>query len=520
MAHKSDHGNIKVDWPYADTNGKGGKANNNGSSNLNYRYAITTGGGGKTALHRRGMSLDETRVQSGLVGVATSEDAPSSIANSSHRRVHSHDSATYYSQSSQKQQPRYHISPHPSSYLNNTEGIANSQAASASTKINPKTHSQLSELTFVNNTMEALEDQIRKDDAPKKKRTRTTPEQLRILQKAFNFDPMPTSNARITLAKKLGMNVRAVQVWFQNKRAKAKLEAKRGSDGSGRSSSGTESPHYDDCDSVDGSSFGGVSSHNLAGDLIQSSAYDNSYKATSRSLKATGMVGRMAFPSDLDHFNVYNNQHHHMGRNSNQYMHQNHQNHRYNSRSFSLPYIEGDYTNQVAVGGLCDTPDGSLSLSEGIGGTLSRSDSTQFAPYEFASGSFDLAADDCRGTLSRCQSLPVDVFEDTTAANLVDLLPPMDDPVWPRMDPIAEQVSLPSYHHQQAYNMRRSLSLPNVYQPEFFSQHHSTAIAQGFPDGEEDDVVNNMFLSGAEDCIVHPENLNDFLTDRITPFDD
>lgn len=85
----------------------------------------------------------------------------------------------------------------------------------------------LPQVKFVNATVEILQSQMKKEEAPKKKRTRTTPEQLRILQKAFAVDPMPNSNARLTLAKKLGMNARAVQVWFQNRRAKGKLEAKR-----------------------------------------------------------------------------------------------------------------------------------------------------------------------------------------------------------------------------------------------------------------------------------------------------
>lgn len=83
------------------------------------------------------------------------------------------------------------------------------------------------QVKFVNATVEILQNQIRKEEAPKKKRTRTTPDQLRILQKAFSTDPMPSSSARLSLAKKLGMNARAVQVWFQNRRAKEKLEAKR-----------------------------------------------------------------------------------------------------------------------------------------------------------------------------------------------------------------------------------------------------------------------------------------------------
>lgn len=83
------------------------------------------------------------------------------------------------------------------------------------------------QVKFVNSTLEILQSQMKKEDGPKKKRTRTSPEQLRILQKAFSQDPMPNAAARLTLAKKLGMNVRAVQVWFQNRRAKGKLDQKR-----------------------------------------------------------------------------------------------------------------------------------------------------------------------------------------------------------------------------------------------------------------------------------------------------
>lgn len=92
----------------------------------------------------------------------------------------------------------------------------------------PLSNSINQQVKFVNSTVEALQHQMHKEeDIPKKKRTRTSPEQLRILQKAFMTDPMPNSAARLVLARRLEMTSRAVQVWFQNRRAKEKLEARR-----------------------------------------------------------------------------------------------------------------------------------------------------------------------------------------------------------------------------------------------------------------------------------------------------
>lgn len=81
---------------------------------------------------------------------------------------------------------------------------------------------------FVNSTPEALESALAaKHGNNRKKRCKTTEEQLKILQKAFQTDPIPNAQARIILSKKLGMSARAVQVWFQNRRAKEKQNMKR-----------------------------------------------------------------------------------------------------------------------------------------------------------------------------------------------------------------------------------------------------------------------------------------------------
>jgi hypothetical protein len=74
------------------------------------------------------------------------------------------------------------------------------------------------------------------DQNNKKKRQRTSPDQLAILETIFQTDKMPSQQTRVQLADQLGMSSRRVQIWFQNKRAKVK----RGS--LGKSSDGVPQP--------------------------------------------------------------------------------------------------------------------------------------------------------------------------------------------------------------------------------------------------------------------------------------
>jgi len=60
------------------------------------------------------------------------------------------------------------------------------------------------------------------DQHNKKKRQRTSPDQLAILETIFQTDKMPSQQTRVQLADQLGMSSRRVQIWFQNKRAKVK----------------------------------------------------------------------------------------------------------------------------------------------------------------------------------------------------------------------------------------------------------------------------------------------------------
>ncbi|CAO1635317.1 unnamed protein product [Sympodiomycopsis kandeliae] len=60
-----------------------------------------------------------------------------------------------------------------------------------------------------------------------KHRRRTTKAQFRVLEDTFQRTPKPTADVRRSISEQLDMPPRAVQIWFQNRRAKAKNAAKR-----------------------------------------------------------------------------------------------------------------------------------------------------------------------------------------------------------------------------------------------------------------------------------------------------
>eukprot|EP00727_Mastigamoeba_balamuthi_P010000 m51a1_g5622 putative homeobox transcription factor (240) ;mRNA; r:776638-777618 len=63
----------------------------------------------------------------------------------------------------------------------------------------------------------------------KRKRQRTSPEQLDLLEQMFEQNTMPNQQTRLTLAAQLGMSARRIQIWFQNKRAKVRRSRLRAS---------------------------------------------------------------------------------------------------------------------------------------------------------------------------------------------------------------------------------------------------------------------------------------------------
>lgn len=56
-----------------------------------------------------------------------------------------------------------------------------------------------------------------------KHRRRTSRAQLKVLEESFSENPKPNATVRRILAQQLDMTPRGVQIWFQNRRAKAKL---------------------------------------------------------------------------------------------------------------------------------------------------------------------------------------------------------------------------------------------------------------------------------------------------------
>ncbi|KZF26574.1 hypothetical protein L228DRAFT_235625 [Xylona heveae TC161] len=59
------------------------------------------------------------------------------------------------------------------------------------------------------------------------KRQRATQDQLLTLEHEFNKNPTPTALVRERIAQDINMTERSVQIWFQNRRAKIKMIAKR-----------------------------------------------------------------------------------------------------------------------------------------------------------------------------------------------------------------------------------------------------------------------------------------------------
>ncbi|SGY40932.1 BQ5605_C003g02445 [Microbotryum silenes-dioicae] len=88
-----------------------------------------------------------------------------------------------------------------------------------------------------------------------KRRRRTSPDELRILEAEFQANPLPSQAQRAALSARLGMTGRALQVWFQNRRQKEKKDAGTYLGTSGDSSEGSATDQDRDAADLEGLSF-------------------------------------------------------------------------------------------------------------------------------------------------------------------------------------------------------------------------------------------------------------------------
>lgn len=74
---------------------------------------------------------------------------------------------------------------------------------------------------FIDSTYEVLKSYNR-PATPKRKRTKLSENQLSILEEAYTMNHHPSLEMRQSMASKIGIPAKNVQIWFQNRRAKDK----------------------------------------------------------------------------------------------------------------------------------------------------------------------------------------------------------------------------------------------------------------------------------------------------------
>ncbi|KAF9087314.1 hypothetical protein BGX23_008213 [Mortierella sp. AD031] len=107
-------------------------------------------------------------------------------------------------------------------------------------------------------------------DQPRKRRRRTNREELEILEDAFAKNLLPDAATRQELGERLGMSVRAVQIWFQNRRQMLRKKSISGGIGGAHQGGSEEDlPRSDDERSGGG---GGESHRRSSGDSNMSAS--------------------------------------------------------------------------------------------------------------------------------------------------------------------------------------------------------------------------------------------------------
>ncbi|ORD93691.1 HD5 [Enterospora canceri] len=84
-----------------------------------------------------------------------------------------------------------------------------------------------SDYVFINDTQEEMQSFCYSSNDQKRARVKLEPEQIGILETSFRSDSKPSAKTKKLLADQLGLPLKNVQVWFQNRRAKQKNDAQR-----------------------------------------------------------------------------------------------------------------------------------------------------------------------------------------------------------------------------------------------------------------------------------------------------
>jgi LIM homeobox protein 3/4 len=95
-----------------------------------------------------------------------------------------------------------------------------------------------------------------RDGNQKRPRTTITAKQLETLRSAYTQSPKPSRHVREQLSQETGLDMRVIQVWFQNRRAKDKRMKKEEEQTPGTATSPTTPTPGDDNHSTSGFSLG------------------------------------------------------------------------------------------------------------------------------------------------------------------------------------------------------------------------------------------------------------------------
>ncbi|RAH58048.1 homeobox transcription factor [Aspergillus piperis CBS 112811] len=117
--------------------------------------------------------------------------------------------------------------PDPSTTSNSSSNPASTMTSSSSTTSSPSPAMSNSTTAASASARRPQRKSTLTQQQKNNKRQRATQDQLVTLELEFNKNPTPTAATRERIAQEINMTERSVQIWFQNRRAKIKMLAKK-----------------------------------------------------------------------------------------------------------------------------------------------------------------------------------------------------------------------------------------------------------------------------------------------------